>query len=75
VWYKKVAMELLFRTTVVNSMIIYNQQVPTKLSLLKFTEALLRSILCTNTQERVAIPQTISKYSLEQLDRKNEKLQ
>lgn len=38
IWYQKVAMELLFGITVVNSMIIFNKQVTKKLTLLSFTE-------------------------------------
>jgi len=52
VWYKKVAMELLFGITVVNSMIIFNKQRTNKLTLLSFTESLSRSILCTNSIDK-----------------------
>ncbi|KAL5245800.1 hypothetical protein ACI65C_013168, partial [Semiaphis heraclei] len=78
VWYKKVAMELLFGITVVNSMIIFNKQVNKKLTLLSFTESLSRSILCTEVtdkSESVNIQKNISMHFLEQFDRQNGKMQ
>ncbi|CAI6376264.1 unnamed protein product [Macrosiphum euphorbiae] len=78
VWYKKVAMELLFGITVVNSMIIFNKQVNKKLTLLSFTESLSRSILCTEVtdkSESVNIQKNISTHFLEQFDRQNGKIQ
>ncbi|XP_060845864.1 piggyBac transposable element-derived protein 4-like [Rhopalosiphum padi] len=78
VWYKKVAMELLFGITVVNSMIIFNKQVNKKLTLLSFTESLSRSILCTEVtdkSESVNIQKNISMHFLEQFDRQNGKIQ
>lgn len=70
IWYKKVAMELLFGITVVNSIVIFNKQVTNKLSLLQFTESLSRHFLCTKKSEQVVeVQKNIEKHFLKQFDR------
>lgn len=46
-WYKKVAIELLLGTSIVNALVIFNEEKPrqSKLELIKFREVLLRQLI------------------------------
>ena len=55
-WYKKAAFELLLGTAVVNAYVLYNKYYETdKLSLKKFRESLLLSLLTGTNEEKIQI--------------------
>ncbi|KAJ8936752.1 hypothetical protein NQ314_012172 [Rhamnusium bicolor] len=56
VWYKKIAIDILCSTTVVNSHILYQTIVEKNMSLLQFTESVIRALLPSeNNSPEVAV--------------------
>jgi hypothetical protein len=51
-WYKKVALELLTGTTLVNSWVVYEKLTNTKMPMLKFRELIARSLMGVDVPQR-----------------------
>ncbi|KAB0805358.1 hypothetical protein PPYR_02328 [Photinus pyralis] len=75
-WYHKVAMELIFGTSVINARIIYNTICKKKISVTSFKESLVESLLeLTDKRENVNFTTTKHKLEvIEEVDHRNRKI-
>ncbi|XP_023225339.1 piggyBac transposable element-derived protein 4-like [Centruroides sculpturatus] len=76
-WYRKVAMELIFGTTVVNAHIIYNKIADKKVSITTFREFLVESLLNCDKSHQKPAARNPKKHTLEtvrDVDKRNRKL-
>ncbi|XP_067128135.1 piggyBac transposable element-derived protein 4-like [Centruroides vittatus] len=76
-WYHKVAMELIFGTTVVNAHIIYNKISDKKISITTFKEFLVKSLLNDDESHQEPAAQNPKKHRLEtvtDVNKRNRKL-
>lgn len=73
IWYKKVAIELIFGSIVVNSQLLFNNITSQKLSLLQFTQELVRSLLdLPNELPNPTTPISNNIHFLEKIPRKED---
>jgi hypothetical protein len=63
-WYHKIAIECLFGTTLVNALILFNKTQTTRMSITKFKEELVKSLLKKSVVEEPALPIATKRRSL-----------
>lgn len=63
-WYKKVVLELLTGTTMVNSWIVYNKITGNKMTMVQFREVVARSLLCSEDSVLTVSPFRKKNHSL-----------